>query len=117
MSSNPAFKKVDPKNYNKMGVPMALQKAVKVLNEALVIDADAVTVALETGAEIKGEALQKFRGHPSIIVRETKNGKYALTGLGILNGALMTPRFRLYVECENEESTYKKFGIYEVTSS
>jgi len=117
MSSNPTFKKVDPKHYNKMGVPMSLQRAVKVLNEALDIDADAVTVALETGVEIKGESLQKFRGHPSIIVRETKGGKSALAGLGLLNGALMTPRFRLYVECESENSTYKKFGIYEVTSS
>lgn len=117
MSSDPKFKKVDPKNYNSMGVPISLQRAVKVLNEALAIDADAVTAALETGVEVKGEALQKFRNHSSIIVRDTKGGKSSLAGLGLLNGALMTPRFRLYVECESEESTYKKFGVYEVTSS
>lgn len=117
MSSNPVFKKVDPKNYNKMGVPVSIQKAVKVLNDALEIDAGAVTIALDTGAEIKGEALKKFESHFSIIVRDAGGGKSALAGLGLLNGALMTPRFRLYVECEDGEATYKKFGVYEVTSS
>jgi hypothetical protein len=117
MSDNPTFKKVDPRQYHRLGVPMALQQAVRVLNEALKIDAGAVTVALETGVEIKGEALRGFLNHPSIVIRAGEEGKRALSGLGLLNGALMTKRFRLYVEFEDEDKQYKKFGIYEVLSS
>jgi hypothetical protein len=107
---------IDPSEYNRQEVPVILVKAVKILNEAIAIDAKAVTEALGSGDHLIGpEARKKFLEHPQLLLGEAPSKLPALSGLGILNGILMTHRFRLYITTEDDNYTYKSAGIYEDT--
>lgn len=117
--------RVKPEEYTDKGVPLLLVRAVKALNEMIAISPRAVTEALGHGDHIlHNKELQKFLDHPFAVVgdlgqpnakgvHEFKSGLCVLSGLGILNGLIMTPRFRLFVETTNNNYLFKEFGIFE----
>jgi hypothetical protein len=109
------LQRVDPTKYQERSVPAFLSDAVRTLNELIAIDKKAVTEALGPGDYAftdTSETYKKLEAHPSVIIGESL-GHPVLSGLGILNGILMTPRFRLYIETEDDNYTFKLAGIME----
>jgi hypothetical protein len=108
------FVEVDPHDYAHKQVPLMQIKAVKVLNELVAIDKKAVTEALGSGDHLLGpEAFAKFVEHPHVIVGETLGGMPVISGLGILNGILMSKHFRLCLVTEEDDHTIHRFYIVE----
>lgn len=112
------LKVVPPEEYGARGVPDILVRAVNIINECIAIDAKAATEALNCGDYAFPEMSQtykKFEQHPSIVIGQVsaRNTLPCISGLGILNGILMTERFRLYIQTEDDDYLYKFAGIME----
>jgi hypothetical protein len=116
--------RLNPEDYVTKDVPAVLLHAVEILNQAIAISPRAVTEALGHGDYILNpEEARKILEHPNLIAGDfgkMVDGKYEytsgiaiLSGLGILNTIVMTPRFRLFIETEDDNYTYKLAGIFE----
>ena len=95
------------------GVPEHLRQAVQVLNEALAIDTPAVTKLLDVDVPLSAEAAKRVLDHPTIIIGGTVEVP-TLSGLGLLNGALSTEKFRICVTLDKEGAPYDKFDVCRV---
>lgn len=98
------------------GVPQHLQHAVQVLNEALKIDALLISRLVETSAPVFGEVQMKLLEHPSIVIGEMEdvNRTPCLSVLGLINGLVLTDRFRVG-GWFNDSGVYEEFFVLEDT--
>lgn len=104
---------VDPAQYGRKNVPLRLQHAVAVLNQALAIDAVLVTSILDEPSQLDERTAQAFEAHPSIVVRGEKGGRASLTALGLIGGCVNEDPFRLSVT-EEDDGTWTKFNVMEL---
>lgn len=111
--ANPSpWRRVDPPEYDFRGVPEPLRRAVQVLNEALEIDKRVVSDLLgDSRLPLDERSIVAFDAHPSIVLGEGQ-GTAVLSGLGLIQGLVMTPRFRLCGTYE-DDNTYTQFYVLE----
>jgi hypothetical protein len=112
---NPSpWRRVDPPEYDARGVPGPLRRAVQVLNEALAINRRVVSDLLgDSRFPLDEYSIAAFGDHPSIVLAEGR-GTAVLSGLGLIQGLVMTPRFRLCGVYEDDD-TYTEFFVFEDT--
>lgn len=106
---------VPEEDWDRLGVPDSLRKAVKVLNEALEIDREGVSFLLDSSTALDGKQELLFIAHPTIILRPGADaGGSALSALGLLGGVVNTEEFRISGFCEHQDAPFSEFHVVRV---
>lgn len=118
---------VPQSDWDREGVPAYLQRAVRMLNDALDCNRIHMGKLCETREIMIPHVAERFENHAGMVITEYAIGDevhLGLSVLGLLNSVLRQPPFRLYVEiwdpstkdCPSDgECVYKRFGIYKET--
>ncbi len=88
----PHMPEVPIADYERRNVPMPLRRAVKVLNEAVALDAKTLTTLFDLSLVLGEKEGEAFKNHEDIIVRE--NDKIiSLSALGVLAGIVNESKY------------------------
>lgn len=111
------WRRVDPPQYDARGVPEPIRRAVRVINEALKINRRVVSDLLgDSRFPLDQASVDAFDAHHSIVLGETPTRSIVLSGLGLIQGLVMTPRFRLCGWLE-DDGDYTEFYVLEDTTA